>query len=253
MSTLTIDAEIAELPTPRRTLVSIDTIDLTTVNERLFIPVADQLANIRRWNAERNWGFTEADFEAVDTTPVVHEKPFVVDVVAVWLPDDDGVDGIRRTFEELWAAASEGVPENWSWRQHLGGPRPVKLLPGMKHVPGIRRVTLDLAAGWDPIDGARAIEIRGRQSASAEILAAAAHFPGVGPGHGGHAGALRVPRRLRGVPPRERGLAPRPVPQLERVPGPGQPHGPLGRPHPAPLGGPRGVDPGRISPSATIG
>ncbi|MEA2900754.1 MAG: hypothetical protein QOH36_641 [Actinomycetota bacterium] len=181
MSALTIApdiaAEVAELPTPRRTLVSIDTIDLTTVNERLFIPVADQLANIRRWNAERNWGFTEADFEAVDTTPVVHEKPFVVDVVAVWLPDDDGVDGIRRTFEELWAAASESVPDNWSWRQHLGGPRPVKLLPGAKHVPGIRRVTLDLAAGWDPIEGARAIEIRGRQSASAEILAAAAHFP----------------------------------------------------------------------------
>jgi len=38
-------------------------------------------------------------------------------------------------------------------------------------------VTVDLAAGWDPVDGARAIEIRGRHSASAEVMAAAAHFP----------------------------------------------------------------------------
>ena len=120
------------------------------MNERFFIPVADQLANVRRWNEERGWGFTDADFDAVDTTPVVHDKPLVVDVVAVFLPEKDGVDGVRRTFEELWAVASEGVPENWSWRQHLEGPRPVKLLPGGKHVPGIRRVTIDLARGLGP-------------------------------------------------------------------------------------------------------
>ncbi len=176
MSTLIFEPDVAAFSTPRRTLVTIDSIDRSEMNEAFFVSVADQLANVRRWNDERGWGFTDADFDAIDTTPVEHE-PLVVDVVAVYLPEQDGIDGVRRTFEEVWAVASEGVPENWSWRQHLEGPRPVRLLPGGKHTPGIRRVTIDLGAGWDPVDGARAIEIRGRHSASAEILAAAAHFP----------------------------------------------------------------------------
>jgi len=157
--------------------VAIDAIDRSDMNERLFIPVADQLANVRRWNDERGWGFTDADFDAVDITPVVHAEPLVVDVVAVYLPEKDGVDGVRRTFEEVWEAASQGAPDNWSWRQFIAGPRPVRLLPGGTHTPGIRRLTVDLGAGWDPVAGARAIEIRGRASAAAEILAAAAHFP----------------------------------------------------------------------------
>jgi hypothetical protein len=177
LSTLTLDPDLAELATPRRTLVTIDAIDRAHMNETLFIPVADQLANVRRWNEERGWGFTDADFDAIDTTPVLHQQPLVVDVVAVFLPDKDGIDGVRRTFEELWEVASAGAPDNWSWRQFLEGPRPVRLLPGGTHTPGIRRVTIDLGAGWDPVDGARAIEIRDRHSASAEILAAAAHFP----------------------------------------------------------------------------
>lgn len=147
------------------------------MNDRLFIPVAEQLANVRRWNEERGWGFTDADFDAVDTTPAHHDEQFRADVVAVFLPDRDDLDGVRRTFEELWEIASEDAPEAWSWREHLEGPRPVALLPGMTQTPGIRRVTVDLAAGWDPVNGARAIELRGRHSAAAEVLAAAAHFP----------------------------------------------------------------------------
>jgi len=184
---LTDDLEVVDSPHPRPTLVTIDAIDRAGMNESFFVPVAEQLANVRRWNAERGWGFTDADFDAVDTTPAVHATPLMADVVAVYLPATEGpeaggagtgtIDGVRRTFEELWAVASAGVPENWSWRQHLEGPRPVRLLPGGKHVPGIRRVTIDLGAGWNPVEGARAIEIRGRNSAGAEVLAAAAHFP----------------------------------------------------------------------------
>jgi hypothetical protein len=179
LPTVTTDSApvVAELHTPRRTLVGIDHIDPAEMNERFFVPVADQLANVRRWNEERGWGFTEADFEAVDTTPADHTEPLVVDVIAVFLPDHDGVDGVRRTFEEVWEVATLEAPEAWSFRQHIAGPRPVKLLPGGTHTPGIRRVTIDLGAGWDPVNGARAIEIRGRDSASAEVLAAAAHFP----------------------------------------------------------------------------
>jgi len=172
-----IEPEPADLAHPRRTLVSIEAIDRAGMNEAYFIPVADQLANIRRWNDERGWGFTDAELDAIDTTPARPSQPLVVDVVAVYLPEKDGVDGVRRTFEEMWEVASEGAPENWSWRQHIAGPRPVRLLPGSTHTPGVRRVTVDLGAGWDPVDGARAIEIRGRDSAAAEILAAAAHFP----------------------------------------------------------------------------
>lgn len=177
MSTLAMDSDLAEHFSPRPTLVRIDAIDRAGMNEAYFVPVADQLANVRRWNEQRGWGFTDADFDAIDTTPVIHSEPLVVDVVAVFLPEKDGIDGVRRTFEELWSVASEGVPDNWSWRQFLEGPRPVGLLPGGTHTPGIRRVTIDLGAGWDPVDGARVIEIRDRHSASAEVLAAAAHFP----------------------------------------------------------------------------
>jgi hypothetical protein len=45
------------------------------------------------------------------------------------------------------------------------------------HEPGIRRVTLDLAANWDRRVGRRPLDVRSKASASGEILAAAAHFP----------------------------------------------------------------------------
>jgi hypothetical protein len=148
----------------------------------MFDPVAEQLDNVRRWNEERGWGFTERDFEAIDVTPVSHTDPLVVDVVAVYLDGDDELDPVRRTADELWAVASELYPNSWCWDEKcwdlsLVGRKHVRLLYGIAHRPGIRRVTLDLGAHWDPVYPTRSIDVRSTDSAHAELLAAAAHFP----------------------------------------------------------------------------
>ena len=107
----------------------------------------------------------------------MHPSPFVVDVLAVDLPAKDDVTGVQRTCEQLWAVASQRQPRAWCWDERRDGPKPVRLLPGVEHRPGVRRVTLDLAANWDRRVGMRPIDVRGPRSAAAEILAAAAHFP----------------------------------------------------------------------------
>jgi len=153
----------------------------------LFDPLTTQLANVRRWNSDREWGFSDAELDTVDLTPRVHADPLVVDVVAVYLDaefrgDDEGVmDGVRRTCHEMWDVATERQPDTWCWdwirHAYESKPKPVRLLPGIEHRPGVRRVTVDLGAHWVPGRHVRPRHIRGRNSAHAEILAAAAHFP----------------------------------------------------------------------------
>ena len=142
-----------------------------------FVPLVDQLANLRRWNRDRGWGLDETEFRAVNVAPFSHGSPLVVDVLAVYLPGSMKMDGVQRTCDELWTVAAQRQPRAWCWDERKTGPKPVRLLPGVDHVPGIRRVTLDLAANWDGRRGTRPVDVRGRVSASAEILAAAAHFP----------------------------------------------------------------------------
>ncbi len=153
----------------------------------LFAPLSEQLANVRRWNEDREWGFDPGVFDAIDLTPSVHSDPLVVDVIAVYLDgiyrgDELGyLDGVRRTCHEMWSAVAERQPNAWSWDwlrdAYQSQPKPVRLLPGLVHRPGVRRVTLDLGANWQPGRHIRARNVRGPASAHAEILAAAAHFP----------------------------------------------------------------------------
>jgi hypothetical protein len=56
-------------------------------------------------------------------------------------------------------------------------PKPVRLLKGIVHRPGLRRVTVDLGAHFEPGRNISANKVRGHDSAHAEVLAAAAHFP----------------------------------------------------------------------------
>ncbi|HSV65936.1 MAG TPA: hypothetical protein VLJ59_08545 [Mycobacteriales bacterium] len=147
----------------------------------LFVPLTQQMANIRRWNRERGWGFTAAELSAVDLTPAYYADPLVVDVIAVYLPDGNGMDGVRRTCHELWTVAAGRQGSSWSWDWFMdrwkGHPKPVRLLAGIEHRPGVRRVTLDLAAHATPGSYLRPDRVRGKNSAHAEVLAAAAHFP----------------------------------------------------------------------------
>lgn len=153
----------------------------------MFVPLTEQLANVRRWNDDREWGFSATELDVVDLTPRAHTDPLVVDLIAVYLDevylgDDEGsLDGVRRTCHEMWNVATERQPYTWSWDwlrdAYESKPKPVRLLPGIVHRPGVRRVTVDLGAHWVPGRHVRPRNVRGRNSAHAEILAAAAHFP----------------------------------------------------------------------------
>lgn len=142
----------------------------------LFVSLEDQLVNVRRWNEERGWGFTDADFDAVDVTSV-KRSGLVVDVIAVYLPHQGNTLGIQRTFEELWDIASSIQPDKWRYESLKSDKKHLRLLDGIEHTPGIRRVTLDLGANWDTTNGIRPVDVRGKDSVHAEALAAAAHFP----------------------------------------------------------------------------
>jgi hypothetical protein len=153
----------------------------------MYVPLTEQLANVRRWNDDREWGLPEAELAAIDLTPRAHADPLVVDLIAVYLDDiylgdDEGVmDGVRRTCHEMWGVAAERQLNTWCWDwirdAYESRPKPVRLLPGLVHRPGVRRVTVDLGAHWAPGRHIRPRRLRGRDSAHAEILAAAAHFP----------------------------------------------------------------------------
>lgn len=147
----------------------------------MFAPLAEQLANIRRWNVERSWGLNAADFDMIDVAAHPHDDPLVVDLIAVYLEPFGEMDGVQRTCHELWtvAAARQAYSWAWDWRQDIyeHQPKPVRLLPGIEHCPGVRRVTVDLGAHWTPGHHIRPRRLRGQDSAHAEVLAAAAHFP----------------------------------------------------------------------------
>jgi hypothetical protein len=150
-------------------------------SDQMFSSLRTQLANVREWNEERGWGFSADDLDSVDLTPRAVDKPLVVDLIAVYLGGNAELNGVRRTCHELWTVAAEQQPHTWSWesdwsewKDYL---KPVRLLNGIVHRPGIRRVTVDLGAYFEPGRYLRPSSVRGQCSAHAEVLAAAAHFP----------------------------------------------------------------------------
>lgn len=149
--------------------------------EIMFASLPEQLANLRRWNEERHWGFHAGDFHTVDLTPRAGHGPLVVDVIAVYLDHTAELNDVQRTCHELWTVAAQQQPSSWSWdwyEERWGQrPKPVQLIDGLHHRPGIRRVTIDLGAQFEPGRFVRASTMRGPDSAHAEILVAAAHFP----------------------------------------------------------------------------
>ncbi|PZS39204.1 MAG: hypothetical protein DLM62_09555 [Pseudonocardiales bacterium] len=149
--------------------------------EVMFAPLPEQLANIRRWNEERRWGLTAADLHSVDLTPCAGNDPLVVDLIAVYLRDGAEMDDVQRTCHELWTVAAAQQPHSWSWDWYEDRweqrRKPVRLIGGLVHRPGIRRVTVDLAAHFQPGRYVRPSTLRSLDSAHAEVLAAAAHFP----------------------------------------------------------------------------
>ncbi len=130
--------------------------------DEIFVSLRIQLDNIREWNEERRWGFSPDHLDAVDLTPSAENDPLVVDLIAVYLDGDSEVNGVRRTCHELGRLAAEQQPHTWSWDWYWDK---------WMHRP------VDLGAHFEPGQYISASKVRGRDSAHAEVLAAAAHFP----------------------------------------------------------------------------
>jgi hypothetical protein len=149
--------------------------------EIMFTPLTEQLSNVRSWNEERQWGFSVEDLHSVDLTPRAENDPLVVDLIAVYLGDNAEMNGVQRTCHELWTVAAQQQPHSWSWDWYSDKweqrPKPVRLVDGLVHRPGIRRVTVDLGAHFEQGRYVRPSTLLSPDSAHAEILAAAAHFP----------------------------------------------------------------------------
>jgi hypothetical protein len=152
-----------------------------TPPDDIFVSLRTQLDNVRKWNEERGWGFGPDDLDAIDLTPTAEDKPLVVDLIAVYLDGDANLNGVRRTCHELWTVAAAQQSLTWSWDWYwdkwLNRPQPVRLFDGIVHRPGVRRVTVDLGAHFEPGQFISANMVRSHDSAHAEVLAAAAHFP----------------------------------------------------------------------------
>jgi hypothetical protein len=152
-----------------------------TPPEIMFASLPEQLGNVRRWNEERGWRFSAGDLHSVDLTPRAGNDPLIVDLIAVYLGGNDKMNGVQRTCHELWTVATQQQPQSWSWDWYEESweqrPKPVWLVDGLVHLPGIRRVTVDLGAHFEPGRYVRPSTLRSQNSAHAEILAAAAHFP----------------------------------------------------------------------------
>jgi hypothetical protein len=152
-----------------------------TPPDEIFVSLRTQLDNIREWNEERRWGLSPDDLDALDLTPPPENKPLIVDLIAVYLSGDAELNGVRRTCHELWTVAAEQQRHTWCWDWYWdkwkNRPKPLRLANGIIHRPGVRRVTVDLGAHFEPGRYLAPSEVRSPYSAHAEVLAAAAHFP----------------------------------------------------------------------------
>lgn len=148
-----------------------------------YVSPQQQLANVTRWNRERNWGFIPDDF-SIGVPQFKPTSPLEVLVLAVYLPDKGKgkakVPGYVRTFTELWEIAASQQPGKYQNPDLKLDAEHLRLLEGTeeRHEPGIRWVVVDLGAHHEFEKGREVRKVRGKDSAHAEVLAAAAHFPG---------------------------------------------------------------------------
>jgi hypothetical protein len=152
------------------------------LKERLLvaglISLDAQLANIRRWNIERGYGFSSDELSAVDITPGGEQSLRRVDLLVPVSKD------MAWAFDDLWGIASSQQADNWRNPDLKTDAAHLRVHPkATVYERGIHRVTLDLVAHHEPEDGRTVTEVReaatqsGETLAALEVLAAAAHFP----------------------------------------------------------------------------
>jgi hypothetical protein len=146
----------------------------------LFTPIPAQLTRIRELSSERSWGFTVEDFaEAERSVPPWPAGNLVAVTLVPYLPDSNGMDGVERTFQELWQVAALLQHANWRWDGYdKAGPDTLRLLQGIEHPvkgkPVLRWEVIDLGCNRDR----KPVDVRNpKTSPHAGILASAMLHP----------------------------------------------------------------------------
>jgi hypothetical protein len=154
-----------------------------------YVSPEEQLKHVKRLNLEMKWGFTDADFPSVPVnfTPQV---PTEVLLLSVYLPKSGMVGGLRRTFNDLWAAIEP--PEGYTKYRRpgmSGDARHLRLFGSRGWRPGIRWVAFDPTSYQKLAPSVARVQVKnnsGRILAGTEVLMAAALFPGWVAGFGVH-------------------------------------------------------------------
>ncbi len=148
----------------------------------LFVSPEQQVENLRRWNDQYGWGFTEEDFESLPDAP---DSPggLIAVVLVPYLGtgtvrsssiDISEIGGVQRTFDALWQVAGSQQPNAWRWDGMKSDKEHLRLLEGIEHPTGLRWEVIDLGANR----GTASADVRtADDSPHAGILAAAAHHP----------------------------------------------------------------------------
>lgn len=153
-----------------------------------YVSPEQQLERVRQLNAERKWGFADADFPAVPS--FMPRTPTEVLLLAVYLPQKGKVSGVRRTFDEhLTVIESQlrGTGRDYYRSDGLKSDRDhLQLFGTAWHEPamGLRWVAYDYAANHEPENGHRVDELwkaKANDLAASEVLSALMLFPEYGP------------------------------------------------------------------------
>lgn len=124
-------------------------------------------------------GFRVSDIPAIPTNFIPRTKTEVL-LLAVYLPDWREEKGFRRTFDNWWDFISRSA-DVIKRRAEVLEAKCLRLAPGIEYEPGIRWVAFDpnTYQGISPRDAlTRSAAVDGTTLAHAEVLMAAAMFPG---------------------------------------------------------------------------
>lgn len=148
----------------------------------LFSPIQNQILRVRELNFLFDWGIPDEAFSEVEhSVPKWPESRLVVVTLVPYLPANDKMGAVGRTFQGLWKAAIIAQSANQRWEGYEKADQDsLRLLKGIEH-PATERPVLR----WEVIDlgcncshNRKLSDVRSpATSPHAGILAAAALHP----------------------------------------------------------------------------
>jgi len=116
----------------------------------LWTPPNRQIELVKKWNAERYWGFTDEDFANLGNPPHFADNRLMAVVLEICLPgvgkEVTTIGGIQRTFDELWSLTTSRQHASWRWESVLSDPEHLYLHGDREHQPGLNWRVVDFGA-----------------------------------------------------------------------------------------------------------